>query len=142
MNILKFLILFSLIITNFAFAKNNVTKKTSRKPNQLENTAIQFKVVYGEKTTLFVVSKSKNGGVVEFSNNLGAKETKTISFADYDYLKSKVSSLSGPTNQKEFCMRNFIEVKTESREFLGCLGALNKLAVDIQETTNLISILF
>lgn len=142
MNILKLIFLFSLIATNFAFAKSQVIKKTTRKPNQVESTTIQFKVVYGEKTTLFVVSKNKGGGLVEFSNNLGAKESKTISFADYDYLKSKISNLSGPTNRKEFCMRSFIEVKTENRELLGCLGASNKLAVDIQETTNLISVLF
>ncbi len=141
MNNLKIILLTSLIATNFAFAKTSEVKKTTRKPNQVEGSTIRFRVVYGEKTTFFVVSKTKNGGRVEFSNNLGARETKELSIVDYDYLKSKVSNLSG-TNQKEFCMRNFIEVKTDSREILGCLGAPNKLAEDIQETTNLISILF
>lgn len=142
MNSLKVILLTSLIATNFAFAKSSAVKKTNRRPNQVESSTIRFRVVYGEKTTFFIVSKTKNGGRVEFSNNLGARETKELSIADYDYLKSKVSSLSGTTNQKEFCMRNFIEVKTDTRELLGCLGAPNKLAENIQETTNLISILF
>lgn len=142
MSISKLILLASLMATNLTFAKIQVANKTMRKPSQVESPIIRFRVVYGEKTTLFNVSKEKNGGRVEFSNNLGARETKEISIADYDYLKSKVSNLSGPTNQKEFCSRNFIEVKVDSRELLGCLGATNKLAEDIQETTSLISILF
>lgn len=144
MNYAKLIVLTSLLISSFCFAKtsSSATKKQNRKPNQVESSTIIFKVVYGEKTTIFNVSKGKNGGRVEFSNNLGARDTKEISVADYEYLKSKVLGLSGTNNQKEFCMRNFIEVKTDSREFLGCLGAPNKLAVEIQETANLISVLF
>lgn len=142
MSISKLILLASLMATNLAFAKIQVVNKTMRKPSQVESPIIRFRVVYGEKTTLFNVSKGKNGGRVEFSNNLGARETKEISTADYDYLKSKVSNLSGPTNQKEFCSRNFIEVKVDSRELLGCLGAPNKHAEAIQEIINLISILF
>lgn len=141
MNI-KLILLASLTATNFAFAKPPTVKKTSRKPNQVESSNIRFRIIYGEKTTFFVISKTKNGGLVEFSNNLGARDRKEISLADYRYLKTRVSNLSGTTNQKEFCMRNFIEVQNDNRKLLGCLGAPNKLAEDIQETVNLISILF
>jgi hypothetical protein len=142
MSISKFVFLILLMATNFSFGKSKVIKKTVREPNQSEMTTAHFRVVYGDKTTIFDVSKSKNGGQVNFSNNFGAHETKKISMSDYKYLISKISSLSGVNNKKEFCMRNFIEIKTETREILGCLGAQNKFATDIQEIANLMSILF
>ncbi len=143
MSYLKKLMFLSLLISaHFVFASPSTADRSSRKPNQVEGSTIHFKIVYGEKTTFFIVSKIKSGGKVEFSNNLGSRETKEISAVDYDYLKSKVSNLSGTNNQKRFCLRNFIEVKTDARELVGCLGAPNRLAKDILGVTNLISTIF
>ncbi|MBK7844219.1 MAG: hypothetical protein IPJ71_11070 [Bdellovibrionales bacterium] len=142
MSDLKLMFLYLLIPVHIAFANPSTVERTNRKPNQIERSTIRIRVVYGERTTFFVVYKVKNGGKVEFSNNLGARETKEISAGDHDYLKLKVSSLSGTNNEKRFCLRNFIEVKTDARELVGCIGATNKLAKGIQHVTNLISTIF
>jgi hypothetical protein len=139
---LKLIFLTFLFTSSFAFAKDPGSKKISRKPSQTEASAMNFTIVYGDKTTVFKVSKDKKGGRIDFSNNLGSQKTKIIPAADLEFLKSKVSNLTGPTNKKEFCTRRYIEVKTDSHQFVGCLGASNKLAQDIQEITNLITILF
>lgn len=140
--IAKSLIIFSLVVTSQSFAKSVATKKNNRNPKQVEASAINFKVVYGEKITYFDVVKAKNGGRVKFSNNLGAKDAKDISANDCEFLRSKVSGLTEPSNKKEFCTRNYIEITDGARQILGCLGAPNKLATEIQETANLLSALF
>lgn len=140
---LLLLLIIPLLMPGLASAKVASKKKAGRKPSQVEASApIGFKVVYGEKTTLFLISKSRAGGRVEFSNNLGARSSKDISSDDYDYLNSKVQKLSGPTNRKEFCLRNYVELTADGKRLLGCLGAPNKLAKDMQETVNLLSVLF
>ncbi len=142
MNYAKLIFIFGIFIASITFAKGAEGKKLSRKPNQVENKTMRLKVVYGEKTTVFLVSKSKNGGYVHFSNNLGTQDGKPINSADFDFLSSKVASFQEPTNLKEFCSRNYIELKSDGRELLGCLGAPNKLAEGMQELTNLLSALF
>lgn len=140
--IAKFLIIISMLITSQSFAKSAANKKDNRKPNQVEASRINFKIVYGEKTTYFIVVKTKRGGRVAFSNNLGARDTKDISTDDYEFLRSKVSGFDGPTNKKEFCHRNYIEISEGARQVLGCIGAPNRLATEIQEVANLLSALF
>ncbi len=142
MKFLNATLLIFLATTSLAFAKAPSSKKSLRKPNQVEITMIRFKIVYGEKTTLFKVAAAKTGARVDFSNNLGSHATKEISSADYDYLRSEVSNLTEPSNQKVYCSRNFIEITTEMHTSVGCLGAPNRLAHDMQKTVNLISILF
>lgn len=137
---LLFVILF--LMANIVFAKTSVAKGAGRKPSQSEPTPITFKITYGERITLFSVSKIKTGGLVELSSNTGTRSKKEISAADYQFLKSKVSNLSGTSNSKEFCVRNYIELKAEGRELVGCLGAKNKIAQDMQETVNLLGVLF
>ncbi len=140
--IARFIVIFAVAMTGQSFAKDLVTKRNPRKPNQVEALAIHFEVVYGEKTTYFQVVKTKNGGRVDFSNNLGAKDSKDISAGDYEFLKTKVARLTGLSNKKEFCNRKYVEVTDGTRQVLGCLGAPNKLAVEIQKIVNLISLLF
>lgn len=140
--IAKFLVIISMVITSQSLAKSVASKKNDRKPNQIEASAINFKIVYGEKTTYFVVVKTRSGGRVDFSNNLGAKDSKNISTNDYEFLSSKISGFTEPFNKKEFCSRNYIEISEGARKIVGCLGAPNKLAIEIQATANLLSTLF
>lgn len=134
-----FLLTFAMLIfcQHFSEAKNIV-----RKPSQAENLPIQIKVIYGEKITLFSIAKTKSNGRVEFSNNSGAKDSKDISLKDYDFLKNKISKISGTSNDKSFCIRNYITINLNNRELVGCIGAPNNFAREIQETTNLVSVLF
>ena len=132
----------TLSLTTLAKTTKPAPRRAGRRPTQAETAPTRFRVVYGEKTTSFVLSKVSTGGRVEFANTEGARATKTISAADYEYLKSKVAALKGPTNRSEYCPRSFVTVTTAERELLGCLGAPNALAKDLQETTNLLSLLF
>lgn len=116
-------------------------KKLVRKPNQAE-TPIKITVLYGEKVTLFSITNDKNKGRVEFSNNSGAKDSKEISLKDYEYLKTKISKISGISNDKSFCNRNHITINFENKELVGCIGAPNSFAREVLNITNLISILF
>lgn len=117
-------------------------KKPDRAPNQIESSSIKFTIVYGEKTTNFILTNNPSGKLIEHSNSFGAHSTKKISDADFDYIKSKLESIAGPTNKKDFCPRNYVEITNGSFELTGCLGALNKVSGQIQELVNLISLLF
>ena len=103
---------------------------------------IKIKVIYGEKITLFSISKIKDKGKVEFSNNAGAKGAKEISLKDYEFLKNKIAKAPGTSNDTSFCLRNYIAVTLNNREMIGCIGSSNSFARELQETTNLVSILF
>ena len=103
---------------------------------------MEYKVVYGDKVTSFVISKTKTGGAIEYSNNLGLKSSTKISTTDFDYLKDKVNKAKGPTNKLEFCRRSYIEVTTDKRKLMGCIGGQNTVARNLQSTVNLLSILF
>ncbi len=143
MKILKLALVAALLVSQTAFGKELPKKKYVRKPNQAESfSPVQFKIVYGDKTTFFMISKSKTGGRVAFSNNLGARDNKEISAADYEFLKERVASFDEPSNLKAYCSRNYIEMTVGNLKTLGCLGSPNGLAKRLQETTNLISLLF
>ena len=142
MRILK-LVLSCLIIVGGGFATaGSSSKKTARKPNQIESSQISFKVTYGEKATAFVLSQQKKGPQIELTNSQGRHDIREITQKDADYIRSQVLALSGPSNQIEFCTRNYIEVKVEARDLIGCLGSPNKLAQGLKDITNLISLLF
>jgi hypothetical protein len=126
----------------FAVTGLSATKNIDRKPNQAQAATFQLKVVYGDKTTFFKLSRGNGDATASFSTNVGTHSSKTISLANYDYLKLKVDGLSGVSNEKNFCARKYIDLRTDSKEFVGCLGASNKLARDIQEIANLAALLF
>lgn len=117
-------------------------KKVQRKPTQTEARPIQIKVIYGDRISLFSIAKTGSKGQVEFSNNAGAKSAREISVKDYNYLRDKILKISGSPNEKSFCYRNSITITIDQKELLGCIGAPNKFARDVQEITNLVSILF
>lgn len=126
------------LVPQLAFSK----KSSSRKPSQAKEQSIFIKSIYGERISLFSVTPSNGTALVEFSNNSGAKSSRTISAKDFDFLKGKVSKISGASNDKAFCLRNYTAITTGSREIIGCMGAPNRVAKDIQETVNLLSVLF
>ena len=129
----KILMFLSMVVFCFlASAKTTVAHKP----------ALIFKIVYGEKVTVFEIDNSKAKPKIAFSNSLGNRASREISLDDYDFLKSKVSNLQGETNRKDFCTRSYIEVKAGSRELLGCLGSPNKMAKELLDIVNLISLLF
>ena len=114
-----------------------------RSPNQVvEPGMISINVVFGEKTTSFIILKSKTGAVVGFSNNAGETRSTEVSKDDYAFITDKINKISGTTNQKSFCNRNYIEVETDARNLVGCLGSTNKVAEELQRVTNLLTLLF
>lgn len=132
---------FTLVLVIF-FSSLSSAKTIQRKPNQAEHQPISIRVLYGEKVTLFSITKTKSGGQVDFSNNSGAKQVRAISMKDFNFLSEKVAKISGISNDKAFCIRNFISIETEGKKLIGCIGASNEFARGVQETTNLVSILF
>jgi len=140
MKLFRSILLSSIFLIQLADAKSLENKNVN--DQGVKNNSIQFKVVFGEKETVFKVSPSKLGGAVDYSNNFGARNSRKISLADYVFFKSKVDHLSGPTNKKEFCNRDYIELSFPKRELIGCLRAENKLASEMREMTNLLSLLF
>lgn len=135
-------ILFCGLLPFSALAKKPVVNKhPARKPQAVSGTLF-FKTVYGERASLFRVTKMPRGGRVDFVNSQGSRGTKDISAADYEFLKSRVSAMKGPANQKRYCMRNYMEVKSDSKAVVGCLGANNKLSISMQQTVNILSMLF
>lgn len=115
--------------------------KVTRKPNQTEAPTIVIKSVYGDRTTQFFVYQSKDGNRVDFSNNVGGKGSRVISSDDFNFLQKKIAKISG-SNDKVFCSRSNITIKMGPQEVVGCMGASNKVAREVQETTNLLSMLF
>lgn len=135
-------LIFLVLVATAASAKKASAPKPARKVAQTDPSLLFFRVVYGEKTTDFVVRKAKAGATIEFRNSDGAATSRPLSETDYKFLKSKVAGLTGPSNSKEFCTRNYIEILSEKRNLVGCLGAGNKLARDMQATVNLLTVLF
>jgi hypothetical protein len=133
--VLIYLFIFSLGSTSYA-------KKATRKPSQV-NKEIAMKVVYGEKTTFFnVLPKSDKVIQLYFANNEGRKGDRSLSQADYDFIKGKILDIKGPSNKKEFCSRSFIEIRLEDKLFVGCIGSNNKVAKTLQEISDLFVLLF
>jgi len=126
------------LVPHLAFSK----KSSTRKPNQAKEQSIFIKSIYGERISFFSIIPSNGTALVEFSNNSGAKSTRTISAKDFDFLKSKISKISGTSNDRAFCIRNYTVITTANREITGCMGAPNRVAKSIQESVNLLSVLF
>lgn len=137
----KIFILFGLSLLIF-LPQSLQAKKVAHKLNKSESEPIKIKVIYGEKITLFSINKNNNSGHVEFSNNFGAKDSKDISLKDLEFLKNKLLKISGISNDRNFCTRNYITITFNGQDLVGCIGAPNSFAREVQEITNLLSILF
>ncbi len=124
-----------LSVVMISFMSPSHAKKTEHQP-------ITIKVFYGEKISLFSIEKTKLGGQVHFSSNASAKQVRPISGKDFEFLRNKIAEIPGTSNDKNFCTRNFISIIAEGKELIGCIGAPNEFARGVQETTNLVSILF
>ncbi len=124
-----------LLIVMILFISPSHAKKIDHQP-------ITIKVLYGEKISLFKIVKTKIGGQVDLSSNSSAKQVRTISGKDFEFLRNKIAKLPGTSNDKNFCTRSFISIVAEGKELIGCIGAPNEFARGVQETTNLVSILF
>ncbi|MGZ3804366.1 MAG: hypothetical protein ACXVB4_09170 [Pseudobdellovibrionaceae bacterium] len=131
-----------LLIAGMLTSQVSQAIKGIKKSNQAEVQPIKIQVIYGEKISLFSIFKVRDKGLVEFSNNLGVKGSKDISLKDYNFLKNKILKISGLSNDKNFCIRNYIEISIKDQELVGCIGAPNSFAREVLETTNLVSILF
>ncbi len=114
----------------------------TRKPSQASSQQIRIKVVYGEKTTTFVITHSASGGRVDFANNLGAHSLREISTDDYEFLKSKVEGFGNLSNDKQFCSRAYVEVSTDTLKTIGCAESKTKIADDVRSVVNLLSLMF
>lgn len=117
-----------------AFAK----KKVSAKPRRPSQTApIHFRVVYGEKTSVFLINSTR----VDFSNNQGLQRSANLSVSDYNLLRGKIQKLPTSTNIEK-CPRSYIEVTAEAKRIADCIGASTPIAKELQSTANLLGLLF
>lgn len=102
---------------------------------------IKVKVVFGEKTSEFKLSKTSAGGNLDFSDNNGVKKSRKLSSKELIDLASQVSNLRGISNQLEFCNRTFIKLSHGKKDVYGCLGAQNQMATDLERFSNLLSLI-
>ena len=130
---------FLLSATPPALAKTSQDIK--RKPNQ-EAPQFQFKIIFGEKTSFFSISKTGSGAHIDFQNNQNTHSSKEISARDYDYISKRVSTLAANRNKTENCSRSYIEFTDSMKKVTGCIGSFNKTTHELQEITNLIAVLF
>ena len=130
---------FCLSGTTPALAKKSADIK--RKPNQ-ESSQLQFKILFGEKTSFFSIAKTDSGAHIDFQNNQNIHSSKDISARDYEYITKRVSTLTASRNNIENCSRSYIEFTDSSKKVTGCIGSFNKTTHELQEITNLIAILF
>ncbi len=100
-------------------------------------------ISFGEKITFYLVSPTNAGGRVDFSNNRGQRVSRDISAADYLYLKHKVADFSEqPSNNLEFCPRNYVEFTNDGNTLQVCMSSMNKLSLEANKVINSISFLF
>lgn len=134
------------LIASVCFAKSpaasKATKKSGRVPTQAAPAPIQFRIVAGEKTSVFLVTPSKEGVKVQFQSGERPSQSREISQKDFTFLSESITSLKGVSNKLEFCPRSYIEVIGANRSLLGCLGAKNEMADEIQRLTSTLSLLF
>lgn len=134
------------LIASISFAKGSLTqaskKKAGRVPTQSAPAPIQFKIVAGEKTSVFLVTPSKEAVKVQYQASDRPVQSRDITQKDFAFLNESITSLKGVSNKLEFCPRSYIEVITANRTLVGCLGAKNQMADEIQKLTSTLSILF
>ncbi len=114
----------------------------TRKPAQESTRPIVFKIVYGDRDSQIVLVKTKAGGQMFFSNNHGKHMKREISSQDYEYFRTRFTSLPGPTNKKQFCERSYAEITSGSDHKVGCLKAKNKLSREMREISDIMATLF
>lgn len=137
MTFIRCFVIFILTI-NFVIAKET---SSSQKPSQTEDSTIRFEVVYGDKITLFVLSKSTKGSRVDFSNNFGDNSSREVSVENYEFLKSKVNDLPESTQEKRNCIRSYIKIDTNDRTLFGCLESPDKFSKKAREILSLLRFL-
>jgi hypothetical protein len=101
----------------------------------------EITVRYGDKENAFKISKQEEHYQVEKTSR-GNSQIRSLDAKDYQYLKVRFEKIKAANNLKSFCPRNFIEARFENKKLLGCLGAPNKTAQEIQHITNLLSLRF
>lgn len=101
---------------------------------------MKFTVVYGDKTSVFEIQKTKAGAVLNFNNNNGKKVKRDLSQDDFKFLTESTQKYKGE-NEKRFCERSYVRFESGKKKHLGCLGSPTPIARSLQKTTNLLTLL-
>lgn len=130
--------------TNVQSQAHNKSQKKTRTLSQLKsetNKTLAFKIVYGDQESHFSIKEVKNQATVEFSNNFGRKESRSIKSNDFKFLMRETNLYKGQ-NSKELCKRHYIEFETNKRKHTACIGSSTPIAKQLTQTTGLLSLLF
>jgi hypothetical protein len=131
-----------------AFAKEVVKSSPTKLSIKTESAKIDqasefknlhLKVVYGEKITDFEVTREKNGGVLQFSNNFGQKKSHSLSEKDVKFLGSEVKKMNESNDIRLCDSRKYIELNSGEKKLIGCIGSSTKTAKKLSELANLFS---
>lgn len=122
-------------------AKKTAPAKAKRSVSQVIP-PLSIKVVFGDKTTNFEITKSLSAAQVVLTDNYGAHQTKEISQRDHQFIYAQMQAIRGPTNQKIYCQRNYIEFRYNQKSMLGCLHSANKVSTQMRELANLLALMF
>lgn len=101
---------------------------------------MKFTVVYGEKTSVFEIHKTKSGAELNFNNSDGKKIKRELSQDDFKFLIESAQKYKGE-NEKRFCERSYVRFESTKKSYFACLGSPTPIAKSLQKTTNLLSLL-
>jgi hypothetical protein len=132
---MKFFIFFSLWVFS-------INLGATPKPTKMDPGTLRLKIVYGQKISLFVISRKGTGGQIQYVNSTGSRGQRDITAMNYDFLKTKLIETGGPANNRDYCKRNYIELTSVAHSSIGCMGSPTKTARTLQETANLLSTMF
>jgi hypothetical protein len=104
---------------------------------------VEFKVSFGEATTLYKLSDTGKGGTISRQKNFGEVAQIQVPPKTFQKLNQKLRIISAQKSDNiEFCPRKYIELKvksTKASKVVVCVGSKTKTAKSLTEFANILA---
>lgn len=118
----------------------HVTAAQKAKTKPVSEDPLVLSVYYGDKITAYQIVKTESGGKIVYTSSNGKQLEKPVTKKNYDYFLSEFNRIQDG-NKKEFCPRNYIEMKQGAKTHLGCIGSATSAAKKLTFLSSAITLL-
>lgn len=94
---------------------------------QANNENIQIKIQFADTTSEYRVSPKK----ISYSDSQGGAKENTLSEADYKFLISEFKAMKSPSNDRQFCPRNYMQIEIGKENKIACVEGKTKLSAQM-----------
>jgi hypothetical protein len=134
--------LFVLIAITFSGALG-FAEEVKRNPTQAQGAVISVKIVYGEKTNVFQISKTNSGGKAEVTDSSGYRNSRPLTQGSYDDIYKRIESVGKKSVDIGDCYRIYMSIQYENGTLVNvCMRGKDAASKNARDLSTALGLLF